>query len=309
MIQNREQAVAMLHRREEVEALVRDTQNRFPAEASTHYHELHKPIVNLWAERNNSSHNPWAPNDLAVCLTHDIDKLPDMGAVKHIDKAERSIGKSTWFFMATNPWPITRLEVRRAADWLRSRGHEIGFHPDIGSHINQYAMEREVSKFRSVFPQASCIRQHGLAFEVPATWWLHEQFGFKYDSTLGFAAREGFRSGYCLPYKPFDPAAGRYINVIEVPLIVMDVTLKYYREYTPDQAVASVSALIDAVKRVHGVFVLLWHNTFVAAEGTGWVTAYHRILERLEQQNAYVGTIPDVVGRFTKGGGNLCPLL
>ena len=69
-------------------------------------------------------------------------------------------------------------------------------------------------------------RQHYLRFDVSSTWKFWEKGGFAYDSTVGYAEHEGFRCGTCHPYVPFIIDEDRVCRVQEVPLIVMDGTLR-----------------------------------------------------------------------------------
>jgi len=71
-------------------------------------------------------------------------------------------------------------------------------------------------------------RNHYLKFKVPETWGLPKEAGFKYDTTLGYADCVGFRNGMCHPFKPFDLNINSYINILEIPLIIMDRTLFDY---------------------------------------------------------------------------------
>jgi len=52
------------------------------------------------------------------------------------------------------------------------------------------------------------------------------------------------------------------INLWEIPLIAMDVTLFHYRQLSTDDALSAVKDLVNEIKKFNGVFTLLWHNTF-----------------------------------------------
>mgnify|MGYP006391485751 FL=1 len=49
------------------------------------------------------------------------------------------------------------------------------------------------------------------------------------------------------------------MKIKELPLTLMDVTLQHARNY--DEAIAWVDSLIKMVKKYHGNFVCLWHNS------------------------------------------------
>jgi len=56
----------------------------------------------------------------------------------------------------------------------------------------------------------------------------------------------------CLPSRPFDVEVDRELAVTEIPLIVMDGTLRQYRGLTPAEGEALILALADRCRRVGG---------------------------------------------------------
>ena len=68
-------------------------------------------------------------------------------------------------------------------------------------------------------------RNHYLRFKVPDTWELLSKAGFKYDTTFGYADCAGFRNGVCHPFRPYNINTGKQIDILEIPLIIMDRTL------------------------------------------------------------------------------------
>jgi hypothetical protein len=103
-------------------------------------------------------------------------------------------------------------------------------------------------------------RQHYLRW-CPETWLHWEACGLAYDSTLGFADQVGFRAGTCFPYRPWVISENREVDLIEIPLIVMDCTPYMYMGLTPDDCLRTTDECITRCKIVGGVFTLLWHNT------------------------------------------------
>jgi hypothetical protein len=124
-------------------------------------------------------------------------------------------------------------------------------------------------------------RQHYLRFRAPDTWRHWEGAGLTYDSTLSFADHEGFRCGTCHPFQPFDLEADRVLDVWEIPLIVMEVTLKNYRYLTPEQAENRILTLARRCQVVNGTFTLLWHNSSLQGEWVPWEQMYRRLLPKL----------------------------
>jgi hypothetical protein len=98
---------------------------------------------------------------------------------------------------------------------------------------------------------------------------------------MGYADHEGFRCGTCYPFRPFDIEQNREMKIKEVPLIVMDQTLRRYRKLSPDQAEERIMQLATRCKRVGGTFTLLWHNSSLVGEWQTWEGTYRRVAKNL----------------------------
>lgn len=146
---------------------------------------------------------------------------------------------------------------------LNEEGCEIGLHGTFDSALSYSSMNQSLLKLRQNAPeQVLGIRQHMLHYEHPKTMLIQEKSGLLYDTTLGFAAHEGFRNSYCLPFKLYNFEKDRMIDVWEIPLIAMDATLFNYRNLGVDEALEKMEILVKEVKHFKGIFTLLWHNGF-----------------------------------------------
>jgi len=158
---------------------------------------------------------------------------------------------------------------------LQELGFEIGFHPGYYTYKNYDKFIEEKERLDDILGFSSYGgRQHYLRFDVNSTWKFWEQAGLKYDSTVGYAEHEGFRCGTCHPFKPFDIDEDRELDIIEIPLIVMDGTLQTYRKLSPEEGLDSIINLMNRCRDVEGVFTLLWHNTSI---GRGWDEWFEKV--------------------------------
>ena len=100
-------------------------------------------------------------------------------------------------------------------------------------------------------------------------------------NSLGFADRVGFRCGTCYEYPVFNLETGRALRLTERPLVVMDNTLleARYMEMDRETAFEHVGKLADHCRSFDGDFVLLWHNSSLAA--TWQKDLYERVLDRV----------------------------
>lgn len=157
---------------------------------------------------------------------------------------------------------------------------EIGLHGPVRSIADEAIMKESLEKLRR-YSNATVvgIRQHRLLWKHPETAKIQSAAGLQYDTTLGFAAHEGFRNSYCLPFRLYDFEKDCPIDLWEFPLNVMDVTLFAYRNYTSELAIQKSMNIVGEIKKFGGVFSLLWHNSFFDEETYPGVTnTYEQLL-------------------------------
>lgn len=221
------------------------------------------------------------------------------GCYELADLSEQHGFQSAFYFMAADRSPLDSgydpcsKPVQRLIDDLRQRGHEVGFHPGYQTfgnpeqfHIEKQRMDVALGATRYGG------RQHFLRFRAPDTWRHWEEAGLTCDSTLSYADHEGFRCGTCHPFQPFDIERDRPLDLWEIPLIVMEGTLKQYRNLTPEQGEERILTLAQRCKAVNGFFTLLWHNTSLQGEWTPWAAMYRRVLPQLAALEERTTQIP-----------------
>jgi hypothetical protein len=162
---------------------------------------------------------------------------------------------------------------------LQKEHCEIGLHGPVRSVTDETVMRQSLEKLAR-YSQAKIVgvRQHRLLWKHPETAKIQKKAGLEYDTTLGFAAHEGFRNSYCLPFKLYDFQRDCPIDIWEYPLNVMDVTLFAYRGYTVAEAMKKSMDLVAEIKRFGGVFSLLWHNSFFDEDTYPGVTGFYQQL-------------------------------
>lgn len=153
------------------------------------------------------------------------------------------------------------------------RGHDIGLHPSYNSFIDPKKIDQErriLEKISGLHIKVS--RQHYLRFAVPETWRHLYNAYIKEDSTLGYAAEPGFRCGTCRPFQVFDIHQSKMLSLTERPLLIMDVSLKFYKQFTIEESIAYCSQIVDQVKKYNGELIILWHNSSLSEldDWNGW---------------------------------------
>ena len=321
-------------RKEEYQNPLRDQYDRFPFYASKN-RDIFEPKASQYLVEHGYQVEYPNDAPFAVCLTHDIDAIyqsiaskglnayrlfklgNSQGALKKIsqmrsrklplvnfssimDLEEKYGAKSTFFFMAENPgdqdysYDIDTIEAEIGE--ITGRGWEIGLHGGHTVYLNPNEMREKRERLEKVTGKPVIgYRNHFLRFRVPETWEFLSQAGFKYDATLGYADCAGFRNGMCHPFRPFNLNAGREIDIVEIPLVVMDGTLdQTYMRFDSKGTWEFVEMLIDRVAAWHGVFTLLWHNTYMEGEN---LELYAKILAYCKEKKAWMTNCGNIIDK------------
>jgi peptidoglycan/xylan/chitin deacetylase (PgdA/CDA1 family) len=247
----------------------------------------------------------------AVCLTHDVDnisrpwshiwktrgrfsRLDLMGAllgmslynnVKLIAAAEDGRGFHSSFYFMSTEYPLAGL--RGVCRDIRDRGWEVGLHGDFGTHDSLEKMNEAVSRLsKELGARPTGLREHYLRFDFAKSWPIMEAAGFDYDTTVGNNDRLGFRLGLATPFHP--PGADwKPLNLLELPLTLMDTTLWGYLKKTEAEGLADSLRMMAAVEEVEGLFTLLWHQEAVRMKGG---RIYWRLIDEMKKRRCFTGS-------------------
>jgi hypothetical protein len=172
----------------------------------------------------------------------------------------------------------TDPRIKRTIEALRVMGVENGVHPGYWTLDDPGRLDEELSRLRPVLPEVPLGgRQHYLRWD-PAMWGYWADAGLSYDSSVGLPDTVGFRAGTCIPYMPWSFATNRQIDLLEIPLIAMDVALGVGRSSREE----CYQRLIQAFERcaaVGGIFTLLWHPRSLLYREFG--DLYPRVIDAL----------------------------
>ena len=185
-----------------------------------------------------------------------------------LEEAEKIGEKAHFFFMSGgknkfDPRPqITHPKVKKLIEKIKSRGHHIGFHPSYETFKNPELFSEEKLRLEKITEEKVVTgRQHYLRFDIPATWEMWDDGEMQWDSSMGYSDAMGFRCGVCYPFPVFDFRSRKKLDLIEKPLLLMEVTLGLYLKPTLPEATDQVKKLMNEVKKYEGEFVFLWHNS------------------------------------------------
>jgi hypothetical protein len=184
---------------------------------------------------------------------------------------------------ADGPSPERYDELRpRLVELLQSGGAEVGLHASYTAAGDAARLAAETRTLEALAGPPAGQRYHYLRVDPHANLAPLAALGFRYDTSLGFADRPGFRAGIAQPFRPWDFAAERPLDLVEIPLAVMDVTLSEER-YLGLSAAAAERRLLDLVawaERHGGGFSVLWHtDRFDPATARGWDRLFVRFAD------------------------------
>lgn len=226
---------------------------------------------------------------------------------KIIDIEMRFGVKSTFFFLNekgklklldpkswilfSGRYSITDTKIINLMKELHQNGWEIGVHGSYNSHSNseQINIEKNMLEFLRN-NEISGIRQHYCNLTIPDTWEFQEAAGFRYDTSLCVKKDVGFRWGTCFPFYPFNSIKEKRLNILEIPLIIMDGAL-----FGKEDPWHECKKIVDIVEHYGGLLMILWHNhVFNENDFPGMVTIYEELITLCKKRGAWVSPAGEI---------------
>jgi peptidoglycan/xylan/chitin deacetylase (PgdA/CDA1 family) len=210
--------------------------------------------------------------------------------------AERERDASSTFFVLAGygdphdgPAPETYERLRpRLVETILAGGGEIGLHGSYLAARDGELLGREAATLRELGAEVDGQRYHYLRVDPHANLAPLPALGLRYDSSLGFSDAPGFRAGIAQPFRPWDFEADRPLDLVEIPLAAMDVTLgeSRYLGLSAKQAERPLLELLDRAAEQGGGFAILWHtDRFDRATAQGWDALYFRVLDAVRERS------------------------
>jgi hypothetical protein len=210
--------------------------------------------------------------------------------------------RSTWFILCGTPTLRTftagdltyrpeAATTRRILAAVANGEHSIGLHGSRETVTSADCFSTQRSRLQGLTGRAvDGVRQHFLRFDPTRTPQAMTQAGFRYDSTVGFPDRNGFRVGIADVVR-----CGETLD--EVPFAWMDRALSKYRDVEDPHAwIDDALVLARSCRDVEGLWVGVWHPNLTDALGfPGAPAAYERLLDALLADRPFVGTLDEIV--------------
>jgi hypothetical protein len=196
-----------------------------------------------------------------------------------MDLAERNGINSEFYFLAGQDhyydtlYDISDPFILGLLTKIHNRGHKVGLHSSYTTYQDTEKTAMEFQRLRKLAASLDISqalwggRQHFLRWANPQTMRNYEEAGLQFDSSLGYADRNGFRCGVCREYPAYDLLERKQLRLRLRPLIMMDSILATHMALGwGDKAREHIASLKKSCLRVRGDFVLLWHNSNLISE-------------------------------------------
>ncbi len=316
---------------QEFHSPVRDSHGRYPySESLQARHDfITLPVVNYYFDILKTaieqySGTPvqrlqWPQYDLALSITHDIDKINSgwkEGASYKLRQGrllpagrlllEKSLGKkdpwnnlseivrmesdqgirSTFFFLAEKGQgnaDYTLAEVRDSFRKIRDSGSETALHGSFGTSGDPEKLNHEIS---SLGNDTRGNRFHFLKVDPLTFGDTIEATPLRYDASLGFAEHVGFRNGICFPFIPYNLKHRKPYSFAEIPLMIMDGTLENpsYMGNDPEKMLKAGEVISEA-RKFNGLLSILWHNNYYSeVKYQGWKDVLMELLAFVQDE-------------------------
>ena len=216
---------------------------------------------------------------------------------------EDEFGLASSFYFSTErklrfdpSYAITEDRIRQAIQLLRARNREVGLHPTYDAFDAYQILKAEHADFvRATGFAPRGLRFHYLRFDERRTLRNADRLGLAYDTTLGYAGAEGFRAGTSLPFHPFDLSSDEPLQLLEMPLCIMDRTLTEYRGYDAHAAQQATRSMWDRVCACHGLFSVLLHQACYDVGEYPYLRPWYRaLLSWTRDQEAFCATAEQI---------------
>ncbi len=193
-----------------------------------------------------------------------------------------------YFLIAPDPfYDVLESGFPEVIRELDDEGFEVGLHASYWAHRSTCAISHEKRRLEMALGKPVRGNRHHYWHvdpERPAVSSLRRfEAGLDYDCSVCNEYRAGFRFGICTPFHLYDPVTDRCSGELQVPTALMDNHLFQYRSISYfDDTDREIEALLDAVRKYHGVLGVDYHvrvlnDTFYP----GWGESYRSLLRKV----------------------------
>jgi hypothetical protein len=163
-----------------------------------------------------------------------------------------------------------------------ANGYTVGIHPSWQSGDDEQLLTDEIGWLEEVInKKVTYSRQHYIRMKLPFTYRRLIEAGIEKDFSMGYGSINGFRASVASSFYWYDLEREVQTNLMLFPFCFMDSNSFYKQKLTAQQTLHELMNYYLAVKRVNGLMVTIWHNSFLGIDSnfSGWKEVYEVFLK------------------------------
>jgi hypothetical protein len=162
--------------------------------------------------------------------------------------------------------------------------YRIGVHPSwqSGDQPSLIKKEKETVEKIGGRPVVSS-RQHYIRFTLPQTFRHLVEAGIREDFSMGYGGINGFRASVASAFFWYDLEKEAQTSLLLYPFCYMEANSFFEQKMSAWQALDEMTYYYNEVKKVNGLFITIWHNTFLGTSElfSGWREVYAQFVKEV----------------------------
>lgn len=159
----------------------------------------------------------------------------------------------------------------------------IGVHPSYHASTIKSMLQNETNVLSKISNQPiENSRFHFLKFKLPNSYHYLIESNILNDYSMAYANKIGFRASTCKGFNFYNLAENKATSLQVFSPCVMDVTIKNFEEFEPNDAILAIGKMKQAAKNVNGTFISIWHNSNLSnsVEWKDWKAVWLKMIAR-----------------------------
>jgi len=161
-------------------------------------------------------------------------------------------------------------------------GYTVGIHPSWQSNDDEKLLKEEIEWLEYIADKKIVhSRQHYIKLTLPETYGRLINAGIEKDFSMGYGSINGFRASVASSFFWYDLEKEKQTTLQILPFCFMDANSFYEQKFTAQQAMTELLNYYNAIKKVNGLMITIWHNHFLGTDPmfAGWKEVYEVFLK------------------------------
>ncbi len=159
--------------------------------------------------------------------------------------------------------------------------YNIGLHPSWQSGDDKELLGKEKDSLEKISGASiTSSRQHFIRLNLPETYRRLVEAGIQEEFSMGYGSINGFRASVASPFYWYDLEKEEATSLLIYPFCYMEANSFFEQKLSPPRALEEMRYYYSVVKNVNGLFITVWHNTFLGTDTLykGWREIYQQFI-------------------------------